>query len=107
MKKVMKKEQIIKILSIIQWVVGIFTIIGYIFIFTDVVNDIQPLRVVLPWLFIGITGIKKLQKQQLVKLCRSTLLDLKRQRDHGEIDNNDYKIHSQKIGSILYVRKYE
>lgn len=104
MEKVIKKDRIIKVLSIIQWIVGILTLIGYILSFTERVNEI---KIMFPYLFVIIVGIKKVQKKQLVVLCKSTLSDLKIQRDNGSIDNKDYQTKSQKIANILYTRKHK
>lgn len=104
MEKMIKKDRIIKVLSIIQWVVGILTLMGYILSFTEFVNGI---KILFPYLFVIIVGIKKMQKKQLVVLCKSTLLDLKIQRENGAIDNKDYQTKSQRIANILYTRKHK
>lgn len=101
MNDVLAAKRKLQFLTLAQWVSGIFAVIAYVISALNYINQ-QTLTITIPFLFLGLTGWRRSKKNQLIKLCHTTLADLKEKRDAREIDEETFSVESHKIREILF-----
>lgn len=103
MEELTKKKKWLDLLSIIQIVAIIFTIVAYIYYFVVYINtEGQGILLVFPWfLFIAI-GNKRRVKKSFLSLANKKIDTLPLDYENNVIDEETYRELTEKVRTLIY-----